>query len=166
MHARRRQRLLVVVALACVVSIAAGLIAYSLRQNINLFYTPEQIIHGRADGDRVKVNDRIRIGGTVVKGSVKRDPNSLAVHFLITNNGRDNVAVAYTGILPDLFREGQGIVVEGHLVAPTTLQATQVLAKHDENYQPPGTEPLPPMTAKSQALPLNRSLSLPPEGRQ
>ncbi|MDP5254770.1 MULTISPECIES: cytochrome c maturation protein CcmE [unclassified Vibrio] len=150
MNVRRRQRLMVALSLVCVLSVAAALITYSLRQNINLFYTPEQVIHGRSDGRQVEANQVIRLGGVVVKGSVKRDSKSLSVHFLLTNNGRDNVAVEYTGILPDLFREGQGIVAEGRLDETKTLLATQVLAKHDENYQPPGVSVLPLSDDKSE----------------
>ena len=108
-----------------------GLITYALRQNINLFYDPTQIASGEAPLDA-----RIRAGGMVEEGSVIRDPNSLKVEFRITDFNR-SVPVEYTGILPDLFAEGQGVVAMGRLTPEGRFVADQVLAKHDENYMPP-----------------------------
>ncbi len=104
---------------------------YSLSQNINLFYSPTQIAAGEAPQ-----GTRIRAGGMVVDGSVKRDQESLHVEFGITDYEK-SVTVHYNGILPDLFREGQGIVAQGELDENNVLQAAEVLAKHDENYMPP-----------------------------
>ncbi len=78
----------------------------------------------------------MRIGGMVVEGSVDRDPETLEVSFKVTDTGPE-VTILYQGILPDLFREGQGIVAQGELIAPRTLKASEVLAKHDEEYMPP-----------------------------
>jgi len=147
MHPIRRQRLFIVLLVVICAGAAAGLASYALRENINLFYPPAEI----AGGD-VPVGKKIRAGGMVVKGSVKRDTQSLRVDFVITDF-KANVPVVYTGILPDLFAEGQGIVANGVLDANGVFQANEVLAKHDENYMPPevkdalgkaGTTPTPP----------------------
>jgi cytochrome c-type biogenesis protein CcmE len=116
---------------------AIGAMLYALQQNIDLFYTPSQLIDGMGD-DKVKpeIGQRLRIGGMVVKGSVRRDPNSLKVSFDLVDTG-PLVTVEYEGILPDLFREGQGIVAQGVLVDAKTILASEVLAKHDEEYMPP-----------------------------
>ncbi len=131
MHPKRRQRLVVVLFVLAGVSVAVGLTLYALSENINLFYTPAQIARGEAP-----VDVRIRGGGLVVPGSVQRDPDSLRVQFALTDTEAE-ILVAFTGILPDLFREGQGIIALGRLDADGVLQAEEVLAKHDENYMPP-----------------------------
>jgi cytochrome c-type biogenesis protein CcmE len=112
-------------------SVAVGLTAYALSQNINLFYSPSEIHSGMAPKDT-----RIRAGGMVVEGSIRRDTNSLKVEFDITDYAQ-STTVQYVGILPDLFREGQGIVAQGMLNEEGKLIASEVLAKHDENYMPP-----------------------------
>ncbi|MCB1809969.1 MAG: cytochrome c maturation protein CcmE [Candidatus Competibacteraceae bacterium] len=131
MKAKRKRRLLIVLSILAGVGIAVSLTVYALRQNINLFYAPSQIAAGEAPLDRT-----IRIGGLVLPGSVKRDPNSLRVEFDLTDN-LETVKVHFQGILPDLFREGQGIVARGALRGDGIVQAEEVLAKHDENYMPP-----------------------------
>ena len=131
MNAKRKQRLIVVLFIVFGAAIAVGLAAYALRENINLFYSPTQIADGEAPEEV-----RIRAGGMVVDGSVKRDPDSLKVQFAVTDY-QSQVVIEYTGILPDLFREGQGIVAQGSLNSDGILIATEVLAKHDENYMPP-----------------------------
>lgn len=131
MNPKRKQRLFIVLFIVFGVGAAVGLTMYSLSQNINLFYSPTQISKGEAPQ-----GTRIRAGGMVVDGSVKRDQNSLFVEFGITDY-ESTVTVHYTGILPDLFREGQGIVAQGELDENNVLKAAEVLAKHDENYMPP-----------------------------
>ncbi|MBP0049988.1 cytochrome c maturation protein CcmE [Marinobacterium sp. AK62] len=131
MTPKRKQRLMLVTFIVVGVSVAVGLTLFALNQNINLFYSPTQIAQGEAP-----VDTRIRAGGMVVDGSVKRDPDSLFVQFDITDYDK-TVTVEYTGILPDLFREGQGIVAQGSLNDEGILNAVEVLAKHDENYMPP-----------------------------
>lgn len=131
MNPKRKKRLIIVLMIVFGASAAIGLTMYALSQNINLFYSPTQIANGEAPA-----NTRIRAGGMVVEGSVKRDPESLRVTFEVTDY-ENKVAIEYSGILPDLFREGQGIVAQGKLDASGTLQAVEVLAKHDENYMPP-----------------------------
>lgn len=131
MHPLRRQRLFVVLFIIVVVSAAAALVGYALRENINLFYPPADIAAGKAPTDRT-----IRAGGMVVEGSVKRSENSLRVAFEVTDYSA-TVPVVYEGILPDLFSENEGVVATGRLDANGVFQATEVLAKHDENYMPP-----------------------------
>ncbi|WP_404361850.1 cytochrome c maturation protein CcmE [Marinobacter sp.] len=131
MHPIRKKRLIIVLFLLAGLSVAIGLTTYALRQNINLFYDPSQIAEGEAPTDA-----RIRAGGMVEEGSVKRDPASLAVSFRVTDY-RSSVTMQYTGILPDLFAEGQGVVATGRLQPDGLFVADQVLAKHDEQYMPP-----------------------------
>ena len=138
MNPRRKSRLSIVLFILLGISVASALVLYALRQNIDLFYTPTEVVYGKNDESHAKpsVGQRIRIGGMVVEGSVERDPKSLKVKFDLNDIG-PSVTVVYEGILPDLLREGQGIVAQGILVEPTVLNATEVLAKHDENYVPP-----------------------------
>ncbi|WP_419244191.1 cytochrome c maturation protein CcmE [Photobacterium leiognathi subsp. mandapamensis] len=136
MTPRRKKRLALVLALVLGLGATIGLVLYALNQNMDLFYTPTELVNGKPDGTKPEVGQRLRIGGMVVKGSVKRDPESLRVSFQVADTG-PAVTVTYDGILPDLFREGQGIVAQGVLVNPTTVKAHEVLAKHDENYMPP-----------------------------
>lgn len=131
MNPKRKQRLIIVLFIVSGVGIAVGLTMFALSQNINLFYSPTQIASGEAPH-----NTRIRAGGMVVDGSVVRDQQSLNVTFDITDYDQ-TVTVHYDGILPDLFREGQGIVAQGELDSNNVFQASEVLAKHDENYMPP-----------------------------
>ena len=111
-------------------TIATGLALLALRENINLFFSPSQIVDGTAPS-----NTTIRLGGMVVSGSIQRGDN-LGVTFVLTDLA-EQVTVTYEGILPDLFREGQGIVTQGKLDSTGRFLAEQVLAKHDETYMPP-----------------------------
>lgn len=131
MNPKRKQRLYIVLFIVFGVAVAVGLTLFALNQNINLFYSPTQIANGEAPADT-----RIRAGGMVVDGSVKRAEDSLDVVFEITDYEK-TVPVHYAGILPDLFREGQGIVAQGEIDSQGVFQAVEVLAKHDENYMPP-----------------------------
>jgi cytochrome c-type biogenesis protein CcmE len=131
MHPQRKQRLIVVLLIVFGTGIAVALASFALRENINLFYPPTEIAAGKAP-----VGKQIRAGGMVLVGSIKRDPNSLRVDFVVTDYDA-KVPVVYTGILPDLFDEGQGVVASGKLDSNGIFQATEVLAKHDENYMPP-----------------------------
>jgi len=126
----RQKRMTFVASLVIGVAIFVGLIMMALKENINAFFSPTEIIQGKAP-----VGHSFRIGGLVVTGSVKRDPASLRINFELTD-GASNYPVMYEGILPDLFREGQGIVATGKLV-DNVFVADEVLAKHDENYMPP-----------------------------
>ena len=131
MHPVRRQRLFLVLFIVLVSTVAISLVAYALRGNINLFYPPVEVAQGKAP-----VGQKIRVGGMVVEGSVQRSADSLEVRFEVTDY-EATVPVVYTGILPDLFDEGQGAVAAGDLDEQGVLQASEVLAKHDENYMPP-----------------------------
>ncbi|GAA3900228.1 cytochrome c maturation protein CcmE [Halomonas cibimaris] len=131
MTPKRKQKLYVIVGLVSLTAVAVGLTLYALRSNINLFFSPVEIAQGKAPFER-----QIRAGGMVKEGSVARDPESLNVEFTVTDYV-DDLDVYYSGILPDLFREGQGVVVVGELQKGGRLRADQVLARHDENYMPP-----------------------------
>lgn len=130
MNAVQRRKLSLIIASFLVLVLAAGLILYALRQNISLFYTPSDISLGKAPQAQ-----RLRLGGMVVPGSLQRF-DKLKIAFQLTDY-QHTVTVYYEGILPDLFREGQGIVALGSLTAQGHFQAQEVLAKHDENYMPP-----------------------------
>ena len=131
MNPVRKKRLIIVLAIIVGVGAAVGLALSALQQNINLFYTPTQIANGE-----VPEGVRIRAGGMVKDGSLSRSEDSLLVEFVV-GDGAKEVTMRYQGILPDLFREGQGIVALGRLNADGVLIADEVLAKHDENYMPP-----------------------------
>ena len=125
----RYKRALIIFAALVVIGVAALLILNALNSNIALFVTPSEVAAGKAPKDQA-----FRIGGMVKDQSVKRD--GLTVHFVITDLVKD-IPVAYTGILPDLFKEGKGAVIQGRMNANGEFIASEVLAKHDENYMPP-----------------------------
>lgn len=127
----RRKRLIWVIVAILAATTAVALINYAFKQNIDLFYSTSQISAGEAP-----TNKRIRIGGLVVDGSVNRDNETLKVAFDVTDQ-LTTLTVSFQGILPDLFREGQGIVARGQLQPDGSFVADEVLAKHDENYMPP-----------------------------
>ncbi len=128
MKAHRKKKLSIILFIAMGLSIAIGLSLFALSNNIDLFFTPTQVAAGE-----VTPGQRIRVGGMVKEGSVEHNQEELEVSFIATDYSHD-VQVFYTGILPDLFREGQGIVAEGTLTPAGVFQASRVLAKHDENY--------------------------------
>ena len=131
MHPKRKQRLIVALVIVVLSSVTIGLIAYALRGNINLFYSPSEVAAGNAPIDR-----QIRVGGMVVEGSVRRASDRLETRFDVTDFVH-SVTVTYDGILPDLFAEGEGVVATGKLGTNGVVTASEVLAKHDENYMPP-----------------------------
>lgn len=131
MHPQRKKRLILILLVLLGVGVAVALALGALRQNINLFYTPTEIANGLAPQDA-----RIRAGGMVVEGSVKRSRETLEATFDVSDGG-EQITISYSGILPDLFREGQGIVALGRLNEDRVLIADEVLAKHDEEYMPP-----------------------------
>lgn len=126
-----KKRLAFIATLIVGISVALSLVLVALRQNINLFYTPTQVVRGEAPQKHL-----FRVGGLVRKGSVVRAGNDLNVRFVLTDTAND-VIVSYQGILPDLFREGQGVVAQGNLNGNGVFVASEVLAKHDEKYMPP-----------------------------
>ncbi|HIG66570.1 MAG TPA: cytochrome c maturation protein CcmE [Porticoccaceae bacterium] len=131
MNNLRKQRLEVVLLIIVAGALASGLIIYMLGQNANYFYTPSQIARGEAPEGVF-----LRAGGMVVEGSLVRDMDSLALEFKVTD-GSSVLVVQHTGILPDLFGEGEAAIAAGKVDQNLVLQATEVLAKHDENYMPP-----------------------------
>jgi cytochrome c-type biogenesis protein CcmE len=132
MKSQRRNRLLLVLFLVASVGGATTFALLALNENINLFYSPEQIVAGEAP-----LNRMIRAGGMVRKGSVQRSGTDLGVSFIISDLKASEVTVEFEGILPDLFREGQGVIARGELNNNGVFIAQEVLAKHDENYMPP-----------------------------
>jgi len=139
-NTRRRNRLYAAVAILLGLGLATALVMYALRSNIDLFYTPGEILYGKGEAhEKPEAGQRLRVGGMVMPGSVRRDPNTLAVSFKLYD-ARGVVSVSFEGILPDLFREGQGVVAQGVLAAGNQVIAKEVLAKHDEKYTPPEIE--------------------------
>src|SRR5690554_2805644 len=138
MNPRRKKRMTLIIAILLGISVMTGLVLYALDQNIDLFYTPTELVEGKGDAKvKPEVGQRLRIGGMVVPNSVSRDQESLKVSFDLVDAGNQIITVTFDGILPDLFREGQGIVAQGHLTDARTIEAFEVLAKHDEEYMPP-----------------------------
>jgi cytochrome c-type biogenesis protein CcmE len=127
----RRKRLFVVLGILGGVAASVSLAVMASRENIMFYYDPSQVMQGKAPAAK-----RFRIGGMVVKGSVARNPGDLQVRFVLTDFAHE-VPVEYTGVLPDLFREGQGIIAHGTMNARGAFVADEVLAKHDEKYMPP-----------------------------
>ena len=127
----RRRRMALVLGIVAGVSIAGALALSAFRQNVTFFFDPSQVAAGRAPAGQ-----SFRLGGMVTQGSLQRAPGSLEVHFMVTDFSH-NVPVSYSGVLPDLFREGAGVVAHGRLRADGTFVADEVLAKHDEKYMPP-----------------------------
>lgn len=131
MHPVRQRKLMKILLLMLVLASVMALVLYALRQNISLFYTPSEAANGKAPHHHA-----IRMGGMVVEKSIKRSERDLSVLFTITDY-QNQVEVEFNGILPDLFREGQGVVAKGQLLDNRHFKAVEVLAKHDEKYMPP-----------------------------
>ena len=127
----RKKRLGLILLMVAGVAVGVGLALKSLDQNIMFFFTPSEVMSGKAPQNKL-----FRMGGMVVEGSVDRPGDGLTVKFDLTDN-EQRVTVSYAGILPDLFREGQGIIANGKLNDSGEFVAEEVLAKHDENYMPP-----------------------------
>ncbi|MCB1734250.1 MAG: cytochrome c maturation protein CcmE [Gammaproteobacteria bacterium] len=131
MTPKRKKKLVLIVLALAGLGLAVGLGLNAFNQNIMFFFSPADVAAGKAPYER-----KFRIGGLVEQGSVQRDEHTLKVSFRVTDGG-GTVPVQYEGILPDLFREGQGIVANGKLGRDGVFTAAEVLAKHDENYMPP-----------------------------
>jgi cytochrome c-type biogenesis protein CcmE len=127
----RRKRLLLATAILGVSAVAVALVANAFRSNLVFFYSPSDIATQQAPKART-----FRLGGLVESGSISRASDGVTVAFVVTDTAR-RVSVQYKGILPDLFREGKGVVAQGRLQADGIFRADEVLAKHDENYMPP-----------------------------
>lgn len=126
----RQRRMTLVLGIIAGVSVAGALALNAFRQNVTFFFDPTQVASGQ-----VPTGERFRLGGMVTQGSVRRAPGSLEVRFIVTDF-KHEIPVSYTGVLPDLFREGQGVVAHGKMLDGTFV-ADEVLAKHDEKYMPP-----------------------------
>ena len=145
----RKKRLLLILLMVAGIGVGVAFALKALNQNLMFFFSPSDIVAGKAPQ-----NKDFRVGGVVVEGSVKRPGDGLTVEFDLTDNAK-TVTVKYTGILPDLFREEQGIIANGRLDPSGEFVANEVLAKHDENYMPP--EVMDAMKKSGQAMP-----SMPP----
>ena len=130
MKPRSKRLIFIVAGLACL-AVAAGLVLTAFQKNLVFFFTPSQV-----SAHEAPVGKTFRIGGLVEKGSLKRDPDGLGVHFTVTDTAK-SIGVTYRGALPDLFKEGKGVVAQGRLDPGGEFRADEVLAKHDENYMPP-----------------------------
>ena len=126
----RHRRIALIVAGVAGLAVAAGLVLSAFQQNLVFFFTPSQVAANEAPQGRA-----FRVGGMVDVGSVKRQPDGVTVHFTVTDTAK-SIPVSYKGVLPDLFREGKGVVTQGRLENGMFV-ASEVLAKHDENYMPP-----------------------------
>ena len=130
MKARHRRFMWIALGL-CVIGVAVTLVLRAFNSNMVFFFTPSEVAENKAPADRT-----FRIGGLVTAGSVKRQSDGLTVTFAVTDMAK-TIPVTYTGILPDLFKEGKGVVAQGRLGQDGVFRAAEVLAKHDENYMPP-----------------------------
>ena len=127
----RRKRMVAVAAIVIGVGAATAVALQAFQENIMYFYSPSQISAGEAPTGR-----SFRLGGLVTTGSLQRTPGSIEINFVVTDNA-ESIPVKYSGLLPDLFREGQGVIAHGKLGTDGVFVADEVLAKHDENYMPP-----------------------------
>ncbi|MBB1595505.1 cytochrome c maturation protein CcmE [Achromobacter sp. UMC46] len=127
----RKRRVLAIAGGLGLLALATALVLNALQSNLVFFFSPTQVVAQEAPR-----NGSFRVGGLVEQGSVRRDADGLTLRFLVTDTAH-TVPVTYQGLLPDLFREGKGVVVAGRLDADGVFRATEVLAKHDENYMPP-----------------------------
>ncbi len=127
----RHKRMVAIAGGLAALGVAAALVLNAFQSNLVFFFTPTQIAAGEAPKDRA-----FRVGGLVQVGSLKRSSDGLAVDFVVTDTAKQ-IPVSYRGILPDLFREGKGVVAQGRIGADGVFRASEVLAKHDENYMPP-----------------------------
>ena len=127
----RHKRIAIIVAGLGALGVAAALVLNAFQSNLVFFFSPSQVMANQAPRGKA-----FRIGGMVEAGSLKRENDGLTVNFRVTDTAQ-TIAVVYTGILPDLFREGKGVVAQGRLRPDGAFEATEVLAKHDENYMPP-----------------------------
>jgi cytochrome c-type biogenesis protein CcmE len=127
----RHKKLILIVGGVAILTVAGLLVLNAFRSNLVFFFSPTEVLEGKAPTQGL-----LRVGGLVEKGSLKKTPNTLKVQFTVTDLKR-SITVRYDGILPDLFREGQGVIAQGRLMPDKVFVADQVLAKHDEKYMPP-----------------------------
>ena len=141
----RTRRLTLILGGMGAIGIATALVLQAFQENLVFFYTPTQITNNEAPANKC-----CRVGGMVVTESVKREPGGLQVEFLVTDTAK-TIPVRFTGILPDLFQEGKGVVAQGQLNSDGVFIAAQVLAKHDENYMPPEAKEAVDQATKNRA---------------
>lgn len=144
MSPRQKQRMYIIIAVIVAAFLVIGFAMFASRDNLNLYYSPEQVEKGEAPFDKT-----IRVGGLVVPGTLHKGTDSLSVEFALVDGSSEQIIVSYDGILPDLFREGQGIIARGKLIEGNQFVAEEILAKHDEEYMPPEVA----ATLKSQGHP-------------
>lgn len=154
MTPRRKKTMYIIIGAVAFIGVAVGLVLYALKNNVSLYFTPTQVFNKEAPQGR-----SFRIGGLVEEGSVKREGDGLTVHFRITDTVK-GMDVVYKGILPDLFKEGKGVVAQGKLEDGNVFRADEVLAKHDENYMPPEAKDALEKAQKAQGM----GGSMPPSG--
>jgi len=146
MTPRRKKTMYIIIGALAALGAAVGLVLYALKSNVSLYFTPTQVFHKEAPQGR-----NFRVGGLVEEGSVQRQADGLTVHFRITDRAQ-GMEVVYKGILPDLFKEGKGVVAEGKVGEDNVFHASEVLAKHDENYMPPEAKDALEKAAKAQGV--------------
>ena len=146
MTPRRKRTMYIIIGALTGLGLAVGLVLYALKNNVSLYFTPTQVFNKEAPQGR-----NFRIGGLVEVGSVHREGDGLTVHFNVSDTVK-TMPVIYKGILPDLFKEGKGVVAQGKLETDNVFHAEEVLAKHDENYMPPEAKDALDKAAKAQAL--------------
>ena len=139
----RQQRFAFIAGGVLVLALAAAFVLNAFQSNLVFFFTPTQVLNGEAPKEKT-----FRIGGLVKVGSLQRDGTT--VSFVVTDTAQD-IPVSYTGLLPDLFKEGKGVVAQGRLDEKGQMTATEVLAKHDENYMPPEAQPALDKAAQARA---------------
>ena len=146
----RHKRIAVITAGLAALGIAAALVLNAFQSNLVFFFSPTQVLANEAPRGKA-----FRIGGMVETGSIKRENDGLTVHFRVTDTAQ-TIPVVYTGILPDLFKEGKGVVAQGRLQPDGAFAATEVLAKHDENYMPPDAKHAIEQAQKAQKSVINK----------
>ena len=153
MKARHKRFAFIIVGLAGL-AVAAGLVLNALNSNLALYISPTDVLAGKAPKEKA-----FRLGGMVVEESLQRENDGLTVHFRVTDNA-NIVPVTFTGILPDLFQEGQGVVAQGRMDANGVFKASEVLAKHDETYMPPEVAE---MLEKGEKIKQGEGMTMPPQ---
>lgn len=143
----RHRKLALIVLVVAVLGVAVALVLNAFNSNLVFFFSPTQVANGEAPTSRA-----FRIGGLVEEGSIRREADGLTTRFVVTDTAK-SMPVTYTGILPDLFKEGKGVVAEGRLGPDGLFAATQVLAKHDENYMPPAAQHAVDQAQRAQGAP-------------
>lgn len=157
---KRQKRLMFIVLGVAIVGAAVGLVLYALKSSVSLYFTPTQVYNKEAPQGR-----SFRVGGLVVEHSIQRENDGLTVHFEVTDTAK-TMPVVYKGILPDLFKEGKGVVAEGKIEDDGVFHAKEVLAKHDENYMPPEAKAALEAAQKNKDAQAGMKSPVPPQNPQ